>query len=240
MTAGAMEQPRELPADNAVLIAIFDAMWQATQDGRASLTPGEIAERVLPRLRVLVPRELYNAASPEAYVEEKVGVCVEAGLLAGAGAGAFAATGFVPRVRYPNDEVRDYTPGLEAARERLDADNARLRDRHFDVRYYVPSLASDPDAPEFQALVASMKEHGFLKPFAVVRMPNGDLVDGRAREVAARLAGVEVETYSYNKRDRALARRRDTPLNRILLVLDANAGRLTAEQRAQALEAAAG
>src|SRR4051794_15547739 len=145
-SAEARRDSEEIPSDNATRVAIFDAMHQARKEGRSALTVEELHERVLPRLHVLVPRELHLAGE-SAYLQDKLRVCLDAGLLVTTGKHGelLALTGYAPRVRFPNNEIRDYTPGLEPARERLDADNARLRDAHFDVRDHVTSTAADPE-----------------------------------------------------------------------------------------------
>lgn len=229
------DTPRELPPDNAARVAIFDAMFDARREGARALTFDELYKRVIPRLRVLVPRELHNAGEPT-YLHEKVETCVQAGLLARTSDPdeRFMLTDRPPRVRYPNDEIRDYTAGLELARERLDIDNAKLRDTHFDVSELVPSPARAPDSPAFRTLVASMREHGFLKHAPVLARPESDVIlDGRARVAAAAEAGVDVVYFSYgtSPAERAYARRRDTPLHRILIYLDSNTARLSDDDR---------
>ena len=98
-----------------------------------------------------------------------------------------------PLVRYPDGEIRDYPAGLELARERLDRDNARLRAASFDVRKFIPSIADDPDGAPFQALLASMREHGFMKQFPIVKYEDDVIVDGLARNEPPRsLAGCRV------------------------------------------------
>jgi hypothetical protein len=215
-------------------VAIFDAMHAARAEGHDQLRPEELRERVLPRLRVLVPRELHLVGEAT-YVSEKIEVCLEVQppllLRAGEDGGLLTLSDYAPRIRYPNNEIQDYVPGLEQARERLEADNARLREAHFDVRDHVTSSAKDPE--RFNALVQSMREHGYLKHSPLVELPDGSVLDGRARQDAAAIAGVEIERYNWPSTDeRDLARRRDTPLARILLVLDQNATRLNAEDRA--------
>ena len=121
----------QLSPDNAARIVLFDAMQDALESDAAfdGLDGGELFERVIPRLRVLVPRELHLQGEP-AYVEAKIAACVEAGILQ-------------PHLRRPGllllgpRGAEDPLPGrahhatthhgLEAARERLDADEDRLR-----------------------------------------------------------------------------------------------------------------
>lgn len=228
-TAEARTRSEEIPPDNSIRLAIFDAMHEARKEGRSALTIQELGGRVLPRLRVLVPRELHLAGEA-AYLENKIKVCLDAHLLVTTGEDGrlLALSGYAPRVRYPNDEIRDYTPDLEPARERLEADNARLREAHFDVRDHVRSTAADPE--RFAVLVQSMHEHGYLKHYPIVELSDGEVLDGRARRAAAAAAGIEVERFKWpSTRDKDIARRRDTPLTRVLLVLHQNASRLQPE-----------
>jgi hypothetical protein len=98
------------------------------------------------------------------------------------------------------------------------------------VRKFVPSAADDPDGTYFQALLGSMREHGFLKQFPIARYEDDVVVDGRARLRAAAILGIEVEYLKFGSdRDRTAARRRDTPLNRVRVALDCNASRLSAQ-----------
>jgi hypothetical protein len=197
-----------------------------------ALTDHQLFERVIGRLRVLVPRELH-VAGERSYFEAKLDACVQAGMLSTGsenGQRLVRLIGTPPLNRYPDGVLRDYEPGLELARERLDADNARLRSRGFDVRTLVPSAADDVNGPVFKGLLASMAEHGFLKQFPVVRYHDDAVVDGRARLRAAAMLGLDVEYLRYGSdRDRTFARRRDTPLNRVMLALQANLARLTEE-----------
>jgi hypothetical protein len=221
----------ELPLDNGSRLAIFDVVHDlAGGDESADVRREDLVERVLPRLRVLVPRELHLEGE-RAYLEDKIQACIDEGIIRLSGDGgdrSLALTGMTPRIRYPDGELRDYSPGLELARERLDADNVRLRTAGFDVRRFIPTIADDPEGPQFQALLASMREHGFLKQFPLLRHEDGSVVDGRARIRAAEMLGLEVEDLKYGsvERDRNAARRRDTPLNRVLLALHCNAARL--------------
>jgi hypothetical protein len=231
--------PSELKPDNDTRLAIFDAMSDAVDQGHTALTVSELYERVIGRLRLLVPRELHNAGE-RAYLEEKIGVCVKAGLLIPVGEGpeqfALAAQ---PRawIQYPDGTIRPYTPGLIAARERLDAVNRTLRERKFDVGKHVPH--HKPGSPELAALVRSMQEHGFLRQFAIFRFPDGTYVDGQARVSAATEAGVDPKWLDLEKLrepEKTRAKRRDTSLNRVLLALDSNAARLSAEARRAILD----
>ena len=224
----------DLPPDNVSRIAIFDALHEhASASGGETFTADELFDIVIARLRVLVPRELHLAGE-RPYVEEKVKACVEAGLLittSDNGRKLLTLTGSPPLVRYPDREVRDYSPGLELARERLDGDNARLRTAGFDVRSSLPSNADDPDGLAFQGLLASMREHGYLKQFPIVKYDDDVVVDGRARLRAAAVIGEEVEYVKYGSdRDRMVARRRDNPLNRVLLGVHGNLARLSPDE----------
>jgi hypothetical protein len=238
--------PSELEPDNSTRLAIFDAVSDAAKEGHTALTVDELFERVIGRLRLLVPRELHIAGE-RAYLEDKVGVCVNAGLLT-RGAQADDQVALAPDaqswIRYPDYSIRRYPHGLIAARERLDVVNNALRTRAFDVVRHVPHHS--PSSPEFRALVCSMREHGFLKQFAIFRYPDGKYVDGVARVQAAKKAEVDVKWLELEKMgdpEATRARRRDTPLNRVLLALDSNATRLTEEDRQRvhdAVTAAAG
>ena len=206
----------------------------ASAAGGSAIADDELFEGVIGRLKMLVPRELYLAGD-RPYVDEKVDACVEAGIISvrsDNGHRLLVLTGRPPLVRYPDGEIRDYPAGLELARERLDRDNASLRNTKFDVREIIPSIADDPASPDFQALLASMREHGFLKQFPVVRYEDGVVIDGRARCEAARILNIDVEYMKYsnsNKKDLRAAHLRDTPLTRVLVALDGNCGRLSAD-----------
>ena len=69
-----------------------------------------------------------------------------------------------------------------------------------------------------------MREHGFMKQFPIVRLDDDVVIDGLARQLAAATLNLEVEYLKYGSdKDRAAARRRDTPLNRVLVTLHSNA-----------------
>ncbi|HET6505620.1 MAG TPA: hypothetical protein VFG42_02415 [Baekduia sp.] len=233
MTLTHADKAIDLPPDNASRLAIFDAFYDVGSSSTPqSLTENELFERVIGRLRVLVPRELHLAGEAT-YVHNKLEACAEAGLISMGsldGDAILALTGQAPLIRYPDGELRDYTPGLELARERLDGDNARLRAAEFDVRALIPSSADEPNGPEFQALLASMREHGFLRQFWIAALADDVVIDGRARKRAAEMLGLEVEYVQYRSdRDRNAARRRDTPLNRVMLAIQSNLHRLDPE-----------
>jgi hypothetical protein len=223
---------QDLPPDNASRLAIYDAIYQhAEETGTPEITDEELFERVIGRLRVLVPRELHLAGD-RAYVDQKIDACVQARIVAasaGNGRRLLALTGQPPMVRYPDGEVHAYKAGLELARERLDRDNARLRAAGFDVREFIPSIADDPDGAPFKALLASMSEHGFMNQFPIVRYEDGEFVDGRARYLAAAILELKVEYYKPNDKARKAANRRDTPLNRVLVGVHSNVGRLPSD-----------
>lgn len=221
----------DLPRDNAARLAIYDAMseWLTATDA-TEISIDELFEHVIGRLRVLVPRELHLAGE-RAYLRQKIDACIEAGMVyrrsGDDGAIFLALSGSPPHVRYPDGHIRDYSAGLELARERLERDNARLRAVEFDVRNSVPSTSDNPNGAEFQALLSSMREHGYMKQFPLVRYDDGVVVDGRARQLAAAILQLEVEYLKYGSdRDRTAAKRRDTPLNRVLVALHSNEGRL--------------
>jgi len=230
MTALETETVQDLAPDNAARLAIYDAL--AAGIGEQVVSRDELFHRVIGRLRVLVPRELHLTGD-RPYVDEKVQACIAAEIIVESfenGQRLLSLTGRPPQVRYPDGEIRDYTAGLELARERLDRDNARLRDARFDIRIFVPSIADEPNGPQFQALLASMREHGFLKQFPIVRNQDDVVLDGRARLRAAATLQLDVEYLKYaSDKDRTAARRRDTPLNRILVTTQSNAGRLASE-----------
>jgi hypothetical protein len=221
--ARTQRRAEELPSDNTVRIVLYDAMAEAeteyTFDG---LTEPQLFDRVIPRLRVLVPRELHNLGERH-YVAAKIDACVGAGVLQPHPRRdqAFVLGPEVPRVRYPDATIRAYTAGLEAARERLDADESRLWRAGFDVRRLVASPADAKKSERYQILVSSMREHGFLDGFPITEGASG-IVDGVARLAAAVEADVPLKKHHRAK----LPPRRDTPLQIALLVLDVNADRL--------------
>lgn len=221
---------QELPRDNASRLAIYDAICQHAKDtGTPEITDDELFELVIGRLRVLVPRELHLAGD-RPYVDEKIDACVQAGIIVSTydNGRRLLTRGQPPLVRYPDGNIRDYPAGLELARERLDRDNAHLRAASFNVRKFIPSIADNPDAAPFQALLASMREHGFMKQFPIIKHQDDTIVDGLARQRAADSLGIEIEFIKYSTdRARKEAQRRDTPLNRVLVALDSNRARLT-------------
>lgn len=231
MATAEAEKALDLPPDNASRLAIFDALHESRGvDGPLALTESELFERVIGRLRVLVPRELHLAGE-RPYLHDKLKACAEAGLISMGsleGEAILALTGKLPSVRYPDGEIRDYTPGLELARERLDGDNARLRGAGFDVRTLIPSSADEPDGQEFHALLGSMREHGFLKQFWIAAQDDDVVIDGRARKRAAAILDLNVEYVKYGSdRERTAVRRRDTPLNRVMIAVQSNLARLS-------------
>ncbi len=231
MATAEAEKALDLPPDNASRLAIFDALHDSRGvDGPLALTESELFERVIGRLRVLVPRELHLAGE-RTYLHDKLKACAEAGLISMGsleGEAILALTGKMPCVRYPDGEIRDYTPGLELARERLDGDNARLRAAGFDVRTLIPSSADEPDGQEFQALLESMREHGFLKQFWIAAQDDDVVIDGRARKRAAAILDLNVEYVRYGSdRERTAVRRRDTSLNRVMIGVQSNLARLS-------------
>jgi hypothetical protein len=222
----------DLPPDNATQLAIYDAMHDGTTFDGVSLTFTEeqLFERVIPRLRMLVPRELHLAGERE-YVADKVRVCTEAGLLISEhgenGLVVLKLSGALPQIRLPDGEIGDYSHDLEPARERIDRDNTALREKGFNVHDYIPTIADDPDGPEFRALLESMEEHGFLRQYWIVETSDGEVVDGRARKRAAEALDLKIPTVAYPPgREREAARRRDTPLNRVAITIDSNRARL--------------
>lgn len=224
----------ELPADNAARIAIYDAL---PDHGYRGLSVDELFDGVIGRLRVLVPRELF-VRGERSYVLDKIQICVEAGLVrpVETAPDLLARTDVRPRIRYPDGTIRDYVSGLEAAKERLEAADAKLRQsRHFDVHHLAPSISDDQGSDAFRVLVASMREHGYLDQFPVSNDADGRVVDGRARIAAAEVANVTM----LKQHSIPVPARRDTPLNRVLLVLDANWARMADQDRERVYEAVA-
>jgi hypothetical protein len=196
----------------------------------------ELFDRVIPRFRVLMPRELHVQGERE-YVAAKIDACVEAGVLQEhpRRPGLLLLGPQVPQIRYPDGAIRDYTPGLEAARERLEADENRLRRGGFDVRHIVRSPANSKKSDRYRNLVASMREHGFLDSFPVIESVSGGVIDGVARLAAAAEADVPLKKHHRVR----IPTRRDTPLTNALLVLHLNADRLVEEELARVHDAIA-
>lgn len=228
------QSTEEIPTDNTARIVLYDTMVEASEsDGTFDgVTESQLFDRVIPRLRVLVPRELHNQGEGP-YVAAKVASCIEAGILQQhpRRPGILMLGPRVPRVRYPDGTLHDYTAGLEAARDRLEADEARLRRGGFDVRRVVGSPADAKKSDRFRNLVASMKEHGFLEQYPIIETSAG-VLDGVAREAAAAEADVPLKA-----KHRVQMKRRNTPLQTALLVLHLNAERLTEEDVANVHEA---
>lgn len=226
----------EVPLDNASRIVLFDAIVAAEGDRAASegLSEQDLFDRVITRLRVLVPRELHVQGERE-YVHAKIEACTVDGVLRrenDAPDRVFLGTE-IPKVRFPDGSVRAYIAGLEAARERLDADEGKLRRGDFDVRRLIHSVADDRKSDSFRNLVASMREHGFLDHFPVAESASGIVIDGLSRIAAA----AEAEVPMKPDHRVTIAPRRDTPLHHVLLVLDTNADRLSDEDRARVTDA---
>jgi hypothetical protein len=218
----------DLPADNAARIAIYDVLADAPwveEFRRPALAEDELFGRVVGRLRILVPRELHLLGERE-YVRNKINACVEDGIVERVPeTDLLALTGTPPRVRYPDGKIQPYEAGLEGARERLEFDDSKLRQRGIDFCRLLPSLADEPKSDGFQALVSSMRERDYLKQFPPTVGADGVVVDGRARIAAAEIAGVKVG------KSEVVPRRWDTPLHRVLLALDVNWNRLSDDQR---------
>jgi hypothetical protein len=225
----------ELPPDNAARIVLYDAIAGAseTEDNFHALTEPELFEQVIPRLRVLVPRELHNLGQQQ-YFDAKLAACIDAGVLKfhPDRECALILGPTAPRIRYPDATIRDYTAGLEAARERLYADEDRLRRGGFEVRSILRSAANAKDSDRYRDLVASLREHGFLDCYPIINSNSDATVDGLARVAAAAEADVPLKAWT-------LPRHRDTPLQRALLALDLNAGRLQGGEVAEVHEAIA-
>lgn len=225
----------ELPPDNSARIAIFDDLCEFGGSARTKhrvIPTDQLFERVIGRLRILVPRELHLAGD-RPYFDEKLRVCIEADIACSADGGV-ALGDEAPFIQYPDGKIRQYPAGLQAARTRLERDDATLRRANFDVRKLVPSLADARRSPAFRALVTSMREHGYLKQFPIVRGADGELIDGRARIAAAAVAGV---TAVESKEEERPPNRLDTPLHRVVLLVAVNASRMIDEDRARVLDA---
>lgn len=231
-------RPEALPPDNTARIVLYDAMAKASESDHAfdGLTETQLFDRVIPRLRVLVPRELHNHGE-EPYVAAKIAGCLEAGVLQShpRRATALLLGPEVPRIRYPDGTIRYYTAGLEDARERLVVDENRLRRGAFDVRRIIWSPADVKKSDRYRNLVASMREHGFLEDRPISESSTGVVLDGVARKAAAAEADVPLK----DKHRRVRPRHRDTPLQQALFVLHLNADRLTEEEVAKVHEAIA-
>ena len=201
------------------------------------LTESEIFDRAIPRLRALVPRELYNEKE-EPYLSQKLAVCLQADILEPVPGddGRYRLGPTAPRIRYPDGTVRDYEQGLEAAKARIDADNAKLKRQGFKIAKAIPSIADKQRSEAFQTLVASMREHGWMRQFPMTEAEDGEIVDGRARAAAAAIAGVSRLTpFLFGQAERRTKQeRRDTPLHRFLMARDANRARLSEEALAAA------
>lgn len=220
-----------LPEDNAARITIFDALAElltgrSTENGVAV---EELHDHVIRRLRMIVPRELYLKGE-HAYFYEKLGACLQAGMLQQTSESPPRYTLGVarPQIMYPDRSIRDYDRGLEGALERLQADDAKLKGARFDVLELVPTYAEEPDGPQFRGLLASMRDLGFFEGSAIACGADGTVVDGRARVRAAQLAGLAPDSV----RRVALPPPRDTPLFRALFALDINSHRLPEDARA--------
>ncbi len=74
--AKARRGAEELPPDNTARIVLHDAMAAATETEYSfdGLTEAQLFDRVIPRLRVLVPRELHNLGE-QRYVAAKIEAC---------------------------------------------------------------------------------------------------------------------------------------------------------------------
>jgi hypothetical protein len=214
----------ELPLDNAARLVVFDAVAGVI----GGLDQEALHDRIIGRLRVLVPRELHVQGERE-YMQSKIAVCLDSGILQphATNPDFFVRGPETPIIRYPDGSIRSYTAGLEAARERLESVDTKLRSVNFDVLRHVRSIADNRRSPAYRNLVESMMEHGFLDQFRIICSASKEVVDGRARRAAATDAGIKLKPHNIVK----LARRRDTPLCQALLVLDVNAQRLSEEDR---------
>src|ERR671925_155922 len=130
----------ELPPDNGARIAIYDGMCEIAGSPRAKqrvIPADQLFEQVIGRLRILVPRELHLSGERR-YFDEKLSVCVEADIARRRGDGLTLGD-HVPLIQYLDGKPRPYTAGLQAARARVERDDAALRRAGFDVRKLVPT-----------------------------------------------------------------------------------------------------
>jgi hypothetical protein len=230
-TQEAAVRPTELEPDNIARLIIFDGVHDALEEGRDAIAVDELLERVGVDLKRLVPREVHNHPEGElGYLKDKIAVCVEAHILAAAGDDRYT---LAPEphvwIRYPDDKIEKYPAGLREARDRLTKVNASLRAAGFDVTRHLPHL--ERSAPEYRALVRSMREHGFIKERAVFLYDDGTYIDGVSRVRAAEEAGVEKKWMKFTSQDpETRKRRRDTQLERVLRALALNTTRLSDDQ----------
>src|SRR5215208_6842367 len=118
----------ELPPDNGAQVVIYDGMCELAGSPRAKhrvISEDRLFEQVIGRLRILVPRELY-VAGERASGDEKLKACVDADI-ARRSAESVTLGDQVPFIQYPDGEIRPYTAGLQAARARLERNDAALR-----------------------------------------------------------------------------------------------------------------
>ena len=183
----------ELPHDNAARIVIYDALVAARDEGSLALTSDDLMARVISRLTLLAPREIHITGE-RVYVEDKVSACVEAGVLelVGDERELIRLGERRPQIAYPDGSVRDYEAGLEAAKERIQADDEKLRRYGFDACQLIHSVAEDPNSEHFAQLVNSMQERGFLEQSPILESASGKVIDGRARVAAAAVVGLTV------------------------------------------------
>src|SRR5580704_16106380 len=96
---------QELPADNGPRLAIYDAINEYVREtGKPGISYAELFDRVIGRLRVLVPRELHFVGDQE-YFNQKVNACLDAGIIATRsdnGRDLLTLTGQPPQVLYPD------------------------------------------------------------------------------------------------------------------------------------------
>src|SRR4051812_18333052 len=119
MPTSEVEKTRILPPDNASQLAIYDVLHDPRNaDGIRAMAEEDLFQRVIGRLRILVPRELHLAGE-RPFFEAKLDASIAAGIVLvssdGEGRRTVALTGRQPPIRYPDGEVRDYPPGLELA-----------------------------------------------------------------------------------------------------------------------------
>jgi hypothetical protein len=221
-----------LPLDNNVRLVLYDAvaLSEPGQNSRPHfLAESELFERAIGRLKILFPRELHVAGREE-YFREKLLSSVSDGVLQRTGDDLLTLGPRPPKIQFPDGTIHDYPAGLEPAKQRLAADDARLANSGFDVMRLVPSFAGKTRSPEFQRLLSSIRLHGYQRNALVLEGADGTVIDGRARLAAATILKVKPAT----RNDVGLARWRDTPTQRFSLGLDLNTDRLTDDDVAHA------
>ena len=139
----------ELPVDNGARIVIYDGLCELAGSPRSKhrvISADRLFEKVIGRLRVLVPQEVHLAGE-RPYFNEKLNACIEADI-ARRSADGVTLGDQVPLIRYPDGNVRSYAAGLQAARLRLERDDAALAGLpsacRLHARTRLPQATADP------------------------------------------------------------------------------------------------